>query len=305
MRLNGSNRTTTFFSSTQLNAAVTGGDIANPGDLSITVVNPSPGGGTSNGTMLKVAPKVAVASAASFDTTQVAPDSIVAGFGTGMATGVQLASSLPLPTNLLGTTVKVTDSAGTTRDAALFLVSPTQVNFHVPAGTVDGLATVIMAINNKIVGAGPMNVTRVAPGLISANSDGIGVPAGFAVRAAANGSQKFEAIARFDQGQNKYAPVPMDLRSTGDSVFVILYGVGIRNALNTDGNLNNGSAENVTVMVGGVSVPTPYAGKAPGFVGLDQINVGPMPRNLIGRGAVTVIIYVEGKMTNALQLSFL
>ena len=255
--------------------------------------------------MLKVAPKVAVASAASFVSTQIAPDSIVAGFGTGMAIGVQLANSLPLPTNLLGTTVKVTDSSGTTRDAALFYVSPAQINFHVPPGTVDGLASVSVAINNKIVGACPMNITRVAPGLISANSDGAGVPAGYVVRAAANGSQKYEAIARFDQGQYKYMPIPMDLRPTGDTVFVILYGLGIRNAQDTDGNPNNGSAEKVTVTVGGVSVPVTYAGKAPGLVGLDQINIGPMPRSLIGRGMVSVVVSVEGKMTNMLQLSFL
>ena len=255
--------------------------------------------------MLKVAPKVSIVSAASYLNTQAAADSIVTGFGTGMANGVQFASTLPLPTNLLGTTVAVIDSLGTSRNASLFFVSPAQINFHIPAGTADGPATVITSMNNQIVGAGAINVARVAPGLISANSDGTGVPAGLMVRAAANGSQKFEAIARFDQGQKKYVPVPMDLRPTGDSVFVILYGVGIRNAQDSDGNPNNGSAEKVTVTVGGVNVSATYAGPAPGFVGLDQINIGPIPRSLIGRGVVNVVVSVDGKITNTLQLSLL
>jgi hypothetical protein len=35
-------------SKTQVKAAITAADIANPGTAQVTVVNPSPGGGTSN-----------------------------------------------------------------------------------------------------------------------------------------------------------------------------------------------------------------------------------------------------------------
>ena len=45
---NGSGRTTTEVSDTQLTAAITAADIAAAGTAQITVVNPSPGGGTSN-----------------------------------------------------------------------------------------------------------------------------------------------------------------------------------------------------------------------------------------------------------------
>jgi hypothetical protein len=44
---NGSARTTTFVSATQISAAITAADIASPGSPSVTVVNPAPGGGTS------------------------------------------------------------------------------------------------------------------------------------------------------------------------------------------------------------------------------------------------------------------
>lgn len=49
VEFNGSPRTTTFVSSTQLQAAIPAGDIANPGAATITVANPVANGGTSAG----------------------------------------------------------------------------------------------------------------------------------------------------------------------------------------------------------------------------------------------------------------
>lgn len=48
VRWNGSERSTTYISSTQLTASISATDIASIGTASITVSNPSPGGGTSN-----------------------------------------------------------------------------------------------------------------------------------------------------------------------------------------------------------------------------------------------------------------
>src|SRR5208337_4081060 len=45
---NGSNRTTTYVSSSQLTAVITAADIAAAGTAQVTVFNPTPGGGTSN-----------------------------------------------------------------------------------------------------------------------------------------------------------------------------------------------------------------------------------------------------------------
>jgi hypothetical protein len=55
VRWNGANRTTTFVSSTQLTAAIPASDIAAASMASITVFNPSPGGGTSAALDLPVA----------------------------------------------------------------------------------------------------------------------------------------------------------------------------------------------------------------------------------------------------------
>lgn len=48
VRWNGSNRTTSFVGATQLTAQIPASDIASAGTASVTVFNPSPGGGTSN-----------------------------------------------------------------------------------------------------------------------------------------------------------------------------------------------------------------------------------------------------------------
>ncbi len=87
---------------------------------------------------------VASVSAASFSGATLASESIVAAFGTGLAITTQTAATVPLPTSLAGTTISVKDSAGTERLAPLFFVSPGQINYQMPPGTMTGAATVTM-----------------------------------------------------------------------------------------------------------------------------------------------------------------
>jgi trimeric autotransporter adhesin len=54
VQVNGSARPTTFVSSTQLSVALTAADLASPGSLSVKIVNPTPGGGTSSAASVPV-----------------------------------------------------------------------------------------------------------------------------------------------------------------------------------------------------------------------------------------------------------
>jgi hypothetical protein len=54
VRWNGSNRTTTFISSTELRAAIAASDITTTGNRTVTVFTPAPGGGTSSGATFSV-----------------------------------------------------------------------------------------------------------------------------------------------------------------------------------------------------------------------------------------------------------
>jgi uncharacterized protein (TIGR03437 family) len=192
-------------------------------------------------------------------------DSIVAIFGNGMARTTSAASTLPLPIELGGVSVSVDG-----KPAGLFFVSPNQLNILVPAGLQPGKAQVAIELNDEVIALGVLTLNEVAPSLFTADASGKGIPAGVALRTKANGQQSYEALARFEGG--KAVPVVITRRS-GESVFLLLFGGGIRTAENTDGNAGNGVAENVTITIGGVNVPVTYAGRAPGFAGLDQLNI--------------------------------
>src|SRR5262249_29145643 len=135
VRWNAQDLATAFVSATQLVAQVTSDLVVGAGTVQVTVFTPTPGGGVTSAQTFTInpgqAPLVTSVSAASFLGVEIAPDSIVAAFGVNMATGVALAPAgvLPLPTSLLGTKVTVKDSAGMSRDAGLFFVAPSQINY--------------------------------------------------------------------------------------------------------------------------------------------------------------------------------
>ena len=39
------------------------------------------------------------------------------------------------------------------------------------------------------------------------------------------------------------------------------------------------------------------------FVGLDQVNLGPLPRSLTGRGEVDIVLTVDGKVANTVTVT--
>lgn len=240
-----------------------------------------------------LARSVASVSAASFNGEMLAADAIVAAFGSGLATSVQIANTLPLPTSLVGTSVKVKDSAGVERLASLFFVAPTQINYLVPANTAAGDAAVTITSGDGAVSVGRVRIANVAPGLFSANSSGQGVAAGEVLRVKANGTQVYESLSRYDASQQRSVPIPIDLGPEGDQVFLILYGTGWR---------NRSALASVTTKLGGTSGETFYAGPQGSFAGLDQLNVL-IPRSLAGRGEVDVVLMVDGVPANIVRVS--
>jgi uncharacterized protein (TIGR03437 family) len=205
-----------------------------------------------------------------------------------------VADRTPLPTNLGGTTVELRDSrGGATRLAELFFVSPRQVNFLLPASLAAGEVAVSIRVQSTLVASGVINVTRVAPSLFSANADGQGVAAANLLRLRA-GQALYEPVATLNQTTRLFEPIPLQFGPASDQVFLVLYGTGVRgrNALSA-----------VRVRIGDLLLTPTYAQEAPGFFGLDQINVE-LPRSLEGRGLVNVQLEVEGILSNRIQLSF-
>lgn len=234
---------------------------------------------------------VTTVSAASYSGSALAPEAIVAAFGSNLSAASGSATTLPLPTTLAGTTVKVRDSGGQERNAPLFFVSPIQVNYLIPAGTAPGLATVTILRNDgSPTASGAAQIATVAPSLFSANSSGQDVAAAIALRVR-QGVQSYEPVAVWDAAQQRMVPVPLDLGPAGDEVFLLLFGTGIR--------YHNNPA---TGSIGGTSVEVLYAGAQGGFTGLDQVNLR-LPRTLAGRGAVNIGLTLDNKTTNTVTVS--
>ncbi len=268
----------------------------NPGANTITVVakdasaNQNATTQTLNITFLS---PLASVSAASYSSVELAAESIVAAFGGGLATTAVAANTTPLPTVLAGTTVIIEDSNDTERPAALFFVSPAQINYQIPPGTTTGTATVRVARSGAVVSSGTMQIETVAPGLFTADASGHGLPAAVALRVKADGTQSFEPVARFDPTQNRFAAVPLELGAATDQVFLLLFGTGIR---------FNSSLTAVTSRIGGVNAEVTFAGAQGSLVGLDQINLR-LPRNLAGRGEVEIVLTVDGQPANTVRVN--
>jgi uncharacterized protein (TIGR03437 family) len=237
---------------------------------------------------------VASVSAASFiPNGNLAADAIAAAFGAGLATGTLSANSTPLPTALSGTAVRVRDNLGTERLSPLFFVSAGQINFQIPNGTANGVATVTVSSGNGATLSGTVNIATVAPGLFAADATGQGVAAAVVLRRNAAGQDSFEPISRFDSATGRFVPVPIDLGPSADQLFLIVFGTAFRNRT---------ALGNVTATIGGVNAPVLYAGLTPGLIGLDQANLQ-LDRALAGRGLVDVILTVDGKTANTVTLS--
>jgi len=68
---------------------------------------------------------------------------------------------------------------------------------------------------------------------------------------------------------------PLNLGDTTETLYVELYGTGIR------------GASTVRCFVAGQSVPTYYTGPVAAYAGLDQVNIA-IPKSLAGSGDVRV-----------------
>lgn len=243
---------------------------------------------------LSVTGTMAVVSAASFQNGPVAREGVVAAFGSQLAPVTASADSIPLPESLAGVSVQVTDRFGDQRTAPLFFVSPQQINYQIPPGTATGTATVTVKNNNAVTATGTLQIVDVAPAFFTANSDGTGVPAAFILRVKADDSQSIAPVAQFDQTQNRFVPLPIDLAAEDEQVFLVLFGTGVRFRT---------SQEAVSVKIGGMAVPVLYAGPQNDFAGLDQINVQ-LPAVLRGRGEAETEVLVDGQPANITRVAF-
>ena len=210
----------------------------------------------------------------------VAPGSIASLFGESMVP----------ETISAGVRIEIIDAAEAARTARLLYVSPEQIHFLVPAEVATGEALLRLAREGEEPSEWAFTISAVAPGLFSANgtSEGIGVVS--ALRVAADGLRSNPAVFRYDEAAKRMIGVPLDLGAEGDQVFLTLFGTGIR------------GAEGVRTTIGGRDVAVLFAGAQDGWAGLDQVEIGPLPRSLAGMGEVDVAITAAGITSNTVTI---
>jgi len=82
---------------------------------------------------------------------------------------------------------------------------------------------------------------------------------------------------------------PLSLGGSTDTLYIELYGTGIR------------GAASVQCFVAGQSVPCLYAGPVAAYAGLDQVNIS-IPKSLAGTGDVRVYVVADGVASNVVGL---
>lgn len=170
---NGSNRTTTYVSGTQLTAAITVADILTTGTANITVTNPAPGGGTSSAvsfavkapvpTLTSVSPSSAVAGGSAFTLTVngggFLSSSVIQWNGnsraTSYASATQLttvisAADIAAGQNAVVTVINPAPGGGTSAEVTFAINTPTpSVASISPSSAAAGSASFTLTVNGS------------------------------------------------------------------------------------------------------------------------------------------------------------
>lgn len=206
----------------------------------------------------------AIVNAASFKG-GVPAGSIGTAFGTNLATGSQAASNVPLPTLLAGSSVtfdSITVDSGTVA-APLFYASSGQLNIQVPWEAETDASVTIGGLQMPYQQTGGAGIN---PGIFTLNQQGSGQGivqiSNTTIYAAPTGSI---------QGQQT-RPV-----AKGESITIYCTGLGAVTNKPPSGsaalvNPLSTVKTSLSVMIGGVSITPSFAGLAPTFVGLYQVN---------------------------------
>jgi uncharacterized protein (TIGR03437 family) len=209
-----------------------------------------------------------VVNAASLATGSVAPGSIITIFGTNLTNATAHAGNVQNPPVSLG---GVGVSIGGT-NAALFYVSPTQINAVVDPKTPTGVQALLVTSPSGAQNGSITIDSNAAPGLFSLFGNGM--------RDGAILNALNFLLGDFST-------------NTGNSAtFLALFATGLNFPVTP------------VVTIGGVPVQVTFSGPAPCCDGLDQVNVM-LPASLAGAGRVPVLLTQNGVASNTVQVVLL
>lgn len=245
---------------------------------------------------------IGVANAASFQpvTASIAPGEMILLFGSGLASAtVSAPAGQPLPTSLGGVSVTIDNLP-----CPIFFVSSGELSIAVPYGVAanqTGLANIQVTNNNVPSNIVQVYLTDAEPGAFSANANGIG----------------FAAAVHAATGQVITAANPV---VAGEFISLYLTGLGTVTPTAPDGALgpasplswsdvyNAGSLavyfNDYTSGTSGNAGTIQFAGLAPYFAGLYQINVQVPTSGLVSGDSVYVEFVTDAAEENQIQIPF-
>ena len=220
----------------------------------------------------------------------VAPGAIVAVFGRNLARGQNSASRVPLDTTLGGATLNIGG-----RDAPLFFSSDGQINAQLPFELAANTRHSAV-VKTRLEATGPetfavpetITVAASQPGIFTTNQQGTG-----------------QGAIRDTQGRLVDTAAPA---AAGDIVQVYCTGLGATQPAIASGQAAPSTEPlarvtfPVTATVGGKSAVVHFAGLAPGFVGLYQVNVQ-IPDGITPGSAVALVLAQNGVASNTVTLA--
>jgi len=222
--------------------------------------------------------------AASFDRYKpLAPGMIFSLFGSNLAEGKNLASQIPLPRSLGN--IKATIGG---YEAPLFYADGGQVNAQVPFELTPGVATLVVTGKDAAGAPGTVTIVNAQPGVFTVSQSGTGQ--GVVLDGLNNLVDSSHAV------------------KAGEVVVIYATGLGATSPAVATGQAAPAVpplalvTTPVKVTIGGVEAAVEFAGLAPGFVGLHQVNAR-VPAGVAAGNAVPLVLTQNGVPSNTVTLA--
>ena len=187
-------------------------------------------------------------------TAGIAPGELLTIFNSANLAADTVVATSPFPTSLDNVQVSIGGLP-----APIYYVSPTQLAVIVPYAVAGPIAMVQVTNNGVLSNAVPVYVNLSSPGVLTASENGLGyadaLRPDYSIVSAANPAVIGETIAVYLTGLGAVSPPIAD---------------GAPGPISTYSEVAAGS---VTASIGGVAATVAYAGLAPGYSGLYQLNI--------------------------------
>jgi len=192
-------------------------------------------------------------------------------YGSNLATSTASASSFPIPTALGGAAVTANGIS-----APILYASPLQINAQIPFEVSDGAGTLSVTVNGQAARETSINIQASAPGLFVQQGTAAVVNQNGLVNSQSQPAAAGTVIAAYLTGLGAVTPFAVTGNAAPTSPLSTLAGV--------------------TATIGSFAASVQFAGLAPGFAGLYQVNilVPQMPA-----GQYLLQISVGGVVSNA------